>query len=296
MLLCVACVLVAAGCATSQPNLPSITEETTGAHYPGKIIWHDLITHTPEASKRFYSELFGWEFEDLGLDFGAGRTFNYTLIRHRGKLIGGMVDANRLGRPNPQQLSQWVVVMSVADVQAAVAAVSKAGGKILTQPTDVAARGEMAVVEDNQGATLALLRTRDGDPENRVATNGDFLWDEVWTDDVGRAIAFYGSLTGLTAGSRLMSDGHEYQYMGSAGTPRFGLLQRPIAWLAPTWVSYLRVENVASILARVPGLGGTVLVPEQDRAGQKVALIAGPSGAGIGIQTWSGPGVGESDR
>ena len=96
MLLCVACVLVAAGCATSQPNLPSITEETTGAHYPGKIIWHDLITHTPEASKRFYSELFGWEFEDLGLDFGAGRTFNYTLIRHRGKLIGGMVDANRL--------------------------------------------------------------------------------------------------------------------------------------------------------------------------------------------------------
>ena len=295
-LVCVACVLVAAGCATSQLNLPSITEETTNAHYPGKIIWHDLITHTPEASKRFYADLFGWEFEDLGLDFGAGRTVNYTLIRHHGQLIGGMVDANRLGRPNPQQLSQWVVVMSVADVRAAVDAVTKAGGKVLTPPTDVDARGELAVVEDNQGATLALLRTRDGDPANRVAANGDFLWDEVWPDDVERAIAFYGSVVpGLTAQSRTLLGGQVYRYMSSTGTPRFGLLQRPIEWLTPTWSSYLRVENVASIISRVPSLGGSVLVPEQDRAGEKVALIAGPSGAGIAIQTWSGPGGGKSD-
>jgi len=294
---CVAYVLVMAGCATSQPNLPSITEEATNAHYPGKIIWHDLITHTPEASKQFYAELFGWEFEDLGLDFGAGRTVNYTLIRHHGQLIGGMVDANRLGRPNPQQLSQWVVVMSVADVQAAVAAVAKAGGKVLTPPTDVDARGELAVVEDNQGATLALLRTRDGDPGNRVAANGDFLWDEVWPDDVGRAIAFYGRVVpGLTAQSRRLPGGQDYQYMSSEGTPRFGLLQRPIEWLTPTWSSYLRVESVTSIISRVPSLGGSVLVPEQDRAGEKVALIAGPSGAGIAIQTWSGADAGESDK
>ena len=289
--------LLLAGCATSQVNLPSITEQATDVRYPGKIIWHDLITHTPDASKRFYAELFGWEFEDLGLDFGAGRTVNYTLIRHHGQLIGGMVDANRLGRPNPQQLSQWVVVMSVANVQAAVAAVTKAGGKVLTPPTDVDARGELAVVEDNQGAALALLRTRDGDPNNRVAANGDFLWDEVWPDDVGRAIAFYGSVVpGLSAQSRQLPGGRVYQDMSSTGTPRFGLLQRPIEWLAPTWSSYLRVADVASIVSRVPSLGGSVLVPAQDRAGEKVALIAGPSGAGIAIQTWSGSGAGESDR
>jgi hypothetical protein len=294
-LVCVACVLVAAGCATSQPSLPSITEETTNTHYPGKIIWHDLITSTPEASKQFYGLLFGWEFVDLGVDLGLGRTVNYTLIRNRGRLIGGMVDANRLGRPDPKKLSQWVVVMSVADVTAAVAEVRKAGGKILTPPTDVEARGEIALVEDNQGATLALLHTRDGDPHNQAVADGDFLWDEVWPDDVASATAFYAGLTGLTAGTRELSNGREYHYMGSADAPRFGVLHRPIDWLPPTWVSYLRVGNVASIVARVPQLGGTVLVPEQDRAGQRVAMIAGPSGAGIAIQTWSGPGVGESD-
>ena len=65
-LLVVALVFSLQGCSTSQPDLPAITDSPTGTHLSGKIIWHDLITHTPEASKHFYSELFGWEFEDLG--------------------------------------------------------------------------------------------------------------------------------------------------------------------------------------------------------------------------------------
>lgn len=284
------------GCATSQPNLPSITDKATGTRHVGKIVWHDLITHTPEASKRFYGELFGWEFEDLGLDFGLGRTVNYSLIRHQGELIGGMVDANLLGRPHPERLSQWVVVMSVADIDAAVASVKDAGGKILTPPTDVAERGVIAVIEDNQGSGLALLRTRDGDPVERATPVGDFLWDEVWPDDVSRAVAFYERVTSLTADAYISPGGREYQYMGNPGTPRFGLLQRPIAWIAPTWVSYLRVADVASITSRVAALGGTVLVGEQERAGEQVALIAGPSGAGIAVQTWSGRNVAESKQ
>ena len=289
-LLLIAWIAVLQGCASSQPSLPAITATPTGTHLAGKIVWHDLITHTPEASKRFYSELFGWEFEDLGLNFGFGRTVNYSLIRHQGELIGGMVDANHLGRPNPEQLSQWVIAMSVMDVEIAVAAVRAGGGKVLTPPTDVAERGRIALVEDNQGATLVLLQTRDGDPADRDPPVGGFLWDEIWPDDLERAVVFYTQLTELNPSIHATPSGSEYRYMASASTPRFGLLQRPIDGLSPTWVSYVRVEEPALITARVPELGGRVLVPVQEGdMGEHVALISDPSGAGIAIQTWSGP-------
>jgi predicted enzyme related to lactoylglutathione lyase len=284
----IALVCMIQGCATSQPRLPSVTEAPTGYRETGKIIWHDLITHTPEASKRFYQELFGWEFEDLGLDFGFGRTVNYTLIRNRGELVGGMVDANLLGRPDPEQLSQWVVAMSVDDLDAAVATAMEGGGKVLTPPTDVAERGRIALIEDDQGAALALLQTRDGDPVDGDFRLGGFLWDEVWTGNIESAIAFYSRLAKLEVSTFALANGTSYRYMASAGSARFGFLQTPIEDLSPTWTSYLRVEEPADIVARVVGLGGRVLVPLRSRGeGEQAALLAGPSGAGIAIQTWS---------
>jgi predicted enzyme related to lactoylglutathione lyase len=277
------------GCTSSPINLPSITEAPTQQRFPGKVIWHDLISHKPVESKRFYSELFGWTFEDLGLDFGFGRTVNYSLIRHQGELIGGMIDANHLGRDRPEDLSQWVVVLSVKDINAATKQVQADGGKLLTPPRDVAERGILALVEDNQGAALALLQTRHGDPADRTPPIGGFLWDEVWPVDVKQAASFYNSLFNLVPGKYDNKSGTTYQFLASSsGTPRFGLLQQPIKTLPPTWVSYVRVDDPAAITAKVDSLDGRVLVDVQKRdLGGEVALIAGPSGAGIAIQSWS---------
>jgi hypothetical protein len=64
-------VLVAA-CATVNVNLPPITEAPTGERHDGKIVWRDLLTNTPDETRRFYGELFGWEFEKPGIDIGIG--------------------------------------------------------------------------------------------------------------------------------------------------------------------------------------------------------------------------------
>ena len=82
--------------------------------------------------------------------------------------------------------------------------------------------------------------------------------------------------------------GEDSEYFGLAvdGSPRMGILQDPIAELPPTWASYIRVEDM-SVLDRVADLGGAVLLPAEDRPiGGQVALIAGPSGAGVVLQTW----------
>jgi len=109
LLIATSCALLLVACATTNINLPSITESPTGERLPGKIVWHDLLTNDPAASKRFYGELFGWEFEGVSSLAGLGSDTAYTLIRHNGRLIGGMIDTKALN--NRTDISQWVVVM-----------------------------------------------------------------------------------------------------------------------------------------------------------------------------------------
>jgi predicted enzyme related to lactoylglutathione lyase len=284
----IAAVLVTA-CAVTNINLPSVTETPTGERLPGKIIWHDLLTNDVTASKKFYGDLFGWQFESIGSSSGLSDDTAYTLIRHEGKLIGGMIDTVALnGRSD---ISQWVIAMSVTDVDSAARKFSSSGGTVLTPPQDLQRRGRIAVVQDKAGALLALLETRDGDPADRDPEINGFLWDELWTDNIDEASAFYADVAGFESAELDIdnddSSAATYRLLKHGDTPRVGILQRPLPDLNPVWVSYLRVESPAAITARVGDLGGRVIVEAQPRdLGGEVAFVAGPSGAGIALQTW----------
>jgi len=280
--------LAVTGCASLTVDLPSITAAPTGERHPGKIVWRDLLTNDPAASRAFYAGLFGWEFEDVGSLAGLGSDSAYTLIRHNGELIGGMVDTVALnGR---KDISQWIVLMSVDDVEAAVAKASAAGGKLIAGPRDFSRRGTIALISDAGGAIVGLLQTKDGDPADRPPELGDFLWEELWTDDVEKMTSFYEDLGGLQATrldmAREVRDPAGYRVLAAGDRPRLGIMARPLPDLDPVWVSYLRVENPAAITARVADFGGRVIVEARPRAGGQAAFIAGPSGAGIALQTW----------
>lgn len=278
--------LLVAGCATFAPNLPAITDSPTSDRSSGRVVWHDLITDTPEESRAFYGELFGWEFEHPPAFIVDADDHSYMLIRHMGKLIGGMVDAKVFNRD--VEISQWVTVMSVVDLDAAVARVARSGGVVLTAPTDVGSRGTMAVVAGPDKAIIALLQTRDGDPpETKPEVNG-WLWNELWTDDVDAATSFYEGITGLKHDDRVLGSGETgYRVLTDGDTPRAGIMVNPFSGALPVWVNYLRVDDPAAIAARVESLGGRVIVPAQPRdIGGIVAFVAGPSGAGIALQTW----------
>ena len=277
--------LAAIGCSSS--NLPAITDTPTGNNLPGKVVWHDLITDTPDTSRQFFADLFGWEFEQV--DLGVFSAIDYSLIRHNGRLIGGMVDQSQL--PAKSDISQWIAVFSVTDVDAAAKTVSASGGGVVTPPTNLADRGRLAVVTDPQGALFTLLQTNGHDPVDRdEADVGGFLWDELWTSDVDSASGFYQSLVGYEVGDGPALGKSEYRVLSSQDRPRAGIMEMPVEGIDPVWVPYLRVENPAAlhaIVARVESLGGSILLDPQERdIGGQVALIAGPSGAGIALQTW----------
>ena len=278
--------LVVAGCAAVGVNLPPITDEATGERHDGKVVWRDLLTNTPEESRRFYGELFGWEFENPGIDIGAGGEGAYMLIRHDGHLIGGMVDTKSLGKR--ENISQWITTMSVSDIDAAADRVAAAGGNIMTPPRSIGSRGRMAVVADATGAIFAMVQTNDGDPPDREPVNDSWLWDELWTNDVDKATNFYQEVVGFQHTDHDIDDSdHDYRVLKMNDTPRAGVLPNPFEGELPVWVNYLRVEDPSAVTARVEGLGGHILVEAQERAiGGEVAFIAGPSGAGVALQTW----------
>jgi len=283
----------AAGCATVTVDLPAITDAPSGAHDEGRVIWRDLLTATPAESRAFYGELFGWTFEKPGIDVGFGDDDSYMLIRHNGRLIGGMINANRL--KSPENVSQWVTVLSVADVNAATERARSAGAEILTEPRTLLSRGTIAVMRDPEGALFALLQARGGDPAEYEPLIDGFLWDELWTADVDRAARFYESVVGYSPDDRDIGDtGRSYRVMQRDGSPRVGILENPFEGERPVWINYLRVADPAAVTARVEALGGRVLVDAQARdIGGIVAVIVDPSGAGIALQTWPNEEVSE---
>ncbi len=268
------------------PSLPAISETPTGEQDTGRIVWHDLLTDTPAESRAFYGELFGWEFETPPGGIGVGNDDTYMLIRHNGALIGGMVDANALNRDS--DISQWVTVMSVADIDAAAGNVAANGGEILTPPTDVGPRGVMAVVAGPDKAIIALLESRSGDPEAQEPVMNGWLWNELWTDDVDAASQFFGGVAGLSVDDRDVEGSDVvYRLLTDGEQARVAVLPHPFEGQLPVWVNYLRVEDPEAITSRVEALGGRVIVPAQPRPiGGTVAFVAGPSGAGIALQTW----------
>lgn len=270
-----------AACTAANITLPPVTDQPTGAHIPGKVIWHDLLTDDVDSARHFYGELFGWKFESPTV----GQNSAYTLITLNGSRIGGMIDATKIRAD--VDLTQWVSILSVEDVDAATALFKTSGGTVFTEPTDLTDRGRISVVADSQGALVALLRTEGGDPKDQEPQIGGFLWDELWTDDPNQSIDFFRELVAYEDNT-VAIEGEEYRYLSSAGQPRVGIRKNPLPGLTPTWVTFIRVEDPAAITARVEELGGKVFVQAQTNPiGGQVAIIADPAGAGLVIQSWT---------
>jgi predicted enzyme related to lactoylglutathione lyase len=270
--------LLAAGCTAITVNLPPITEAPTDERHNGKVVWRDLLTNTPEASRRFYGE--------PRVFVGVGGGDAYMLIRHNGELIGGMVDTNALGKT--ENISQWITTISVSDIDAAAGRVAGAGGKIINAPEPIGDRGRMAVVEDSTGALFAMIQAQGGDPADSEAVQNGWLWDELWTSNVDTATGFYQTVFGFEHKDHAVENAdRNYRVLQYGDKPRAGVLKNPFGDERPVWVNYIRVVDPSAVTARVEELGGRVLVEAQARPiGGEVAFIAGPSGAGVALQTW----------
>ena len=269
------------GCSSSPPELGSINTPPTGFHEHGAIVWHDLVTSDPDASRRFYAALFGWSFETPAEQ-------GYDTISNAGRRIGGMIDARR--HETGSDGAYWVSAISVDDVNAAAARVTEAGGRVLRGPVIAEKRGHLAIVSDPQGAVFCLVYSATGDPSMQQ-TDYAWLWHELVTPEPSDSIDFYTAALGYAPGRS--GPGGGYRTLVSGGHSRAGVVSSPFLERSALWVPYVRCDDPDAVVRRAESLGATVLIrPDATIRDAGVALIQDPDGAIFAVQRW--PLEGES--
>ncbi len=110
--------------------------------------WNELMSSDPEAAFRFYADLFGWQ-KSQAVDMGAMGT--YQVFSHDGTDIGGMMGLGNSPVP------AWLPYFGTNGVEAAMARITAAGGKVAHGPMEVPGGAFIAVAQDPQGAWFAVV-------------------------------------------------------------------------------------------------------------------------------------------
>lgn len=243
---------------------------------PGNFSWVDLSSRDLEASKSFYSRLFGWNADTIP-DPEAG---GYGMFTLKGKLVAGF--GPTMG---PDQPSAWSTYIATDDIEATVKAISGAGGQIVAGPMDVFDQGRLAVFVDPTGAFTSLWEARAMRGAQLVNEPGTVCWNELDTRDVETAKRFYTKVFGWGE-STSEPGGSSYTEWQLDGRSIGGAMPMPAAVPAEVpsyWLTYFAVDDCDTAVAKAQELGGNVMMAPMDIDPGRFAVLADPQGAAFAV-------------
>ena len=238
----------------------------------GRFVWHDHLSGDPEAAKRFYAELLGWDY-----DVWQAGEFDYPMIKVNDQTHGGFGPAQGGAPPH------WLLHILVDDVDQAAERVKAAGGSIIVDPMDIPEVGRMVVIADPQGAVVSLFASA-GDPPT---SEGVFVWHELMTSDIEDAKRFYGEVVGWETEDMDMGEGLIYTIFTTGDAQRGGGMAIPEGVEAPpSWMTYIGTEDTDATWATAESLGAEeIRAPFDVPTVGRLAIFKDPTGAVIGIYT-----------
>ena len=115
----------------------------------GRICWNGLLTRDPDRAAEFYAAVFGWvpRLENAGAVARPG------VFLADGLAIAGIMPLRDDAAPR----SVWLPFVACSDLGGHVADASRLGGSVWQLPTDIPARGRVAIITDPCGALIGLL-------------------------------------------------------------------------------------------------------------------------------------------
>jgi uncharacterized protein len=261
-------------------NLPPINDPASTEHHPGKIIWADLVTPNLAAAEAFYGGLFGWTFQDIHTSDS-----DYAIALVDGHPIAGVLQK---AIPADRHQPTWLTFIAVRDVETARRIALSQGAKSVYEPRTYQRRGSQAVLSDPQGAVFAMLASTSGDPPDYLAAPGEWIWSSVFARDPNQDAGFYKAVFGYDVFDLPKEDGAQHVILSSDDYARAGVNTLPPGHRLPHWLNFIRVVDAGESSAKAVALGGRILVePYVDRDGGKIAVIADPMGAPIGLMEWT---------
>ncbi len=264
-------------------------------YIPGVPCWADTSQPDPEKGSAFYSNLFGWESEDV-MPEGADGKYFIGRIRGRDAAAVGSIPE---GAPPMALWNSYIWVDSAED---AAAKVTDAGGSIAMAPFDVMDSGRMAVCLDPGGAAFCVWEAREHKGSGVVNEHGSVNFNVLNTRDAEAAKAFYRAVFGwetIDLGGAEMwtlpgyGDHLEEINPGMrAGMKEMGApegFEDVVASLfvlgddqpdTPAhWGVTFAVDDADATAEKATELGGTVVVPPMDAPWVRMTVITDPQGA-----------------
>ena len=117
----------------------------------GSITWFDLTVDDAEGVRDFYEQVVGWKHEAVPM----GDYSDFTMSDERGTGIAGICHARGTNAGTPPQ---WMIYITVADVEESAQRCREGGGEVLVGPKNVGDMGRYCVIKDPAGAVAALFQ------------------------------------------------------------------------------------------------------------------------------------------
>lgn len=245
--------------------------ETAPQWHHGRIIWREHTSQRCDEAKAFYTELFGWKFEEAPMP-----GFVYLMAAVNGQLVAGVMAM-------PDTPPYWMSYVSVADVDAAADAVKANGGTVVHGPADIPEVGRFAVIGDPSGAMITAFcpTAPDGTPDHRPGP-GEFCWETLNSADPSAIGPFYNAVFGWDLKTEGMPVFH-------SGDTQVADVQQNQPGMPSFWLPHVVVADLVDRRDAAQRLGAVVLEPEITVPGVgRLALIQDPAGALISLFEFAG--------
>jgi uncharacterized protein len=247
----------------------------------GAPCWADLWTSDVEGSRKFYSELFGWEAQAPSPEFGG-----YFMFTRAGvPVAGGMGDMGDMRADNT-----WKVYLATDNIAKTIELAEADGAQIVGPSMAVADLGTQAVLIDPTGANLGAWQPGTFPGFTVLDESGSPSWFELLTRDYARAVSFYRSA--FLWDTNAISDTDEMRYTvmrDPGGDGELAGIMDAKAFLPDgqpsQWSIYWHVDDVAAAVAGVKRLGGSLVMDIEDTPYGRLAAVADPAGAQFKLRT-----------
>ncbi len=258
-------------------TFPPLNDPATTETHPGKFVWAELHTADSAAATKFYTGVFGWTA--VALD---QQGVTYIVFSSGNHPVAGL----RPRAPSAaKRAARWINYIAVADLASALSIVTKAGGVVRAPARNFPQIGSEAIITDSEGSPVGLLQSNSGDSADVEPVPGTWNWFHLSVKNPPAAAEFYRQVFSYEVGPDARPGKKDELLLSSGAFNRAGVSFLPDREGAkPGWLGVIRVANLDETLARVPALGGEVVVVPHDAAfGSRFALIADPTGGTVGL-------------
>lgn len=117
----------------------------------GTVGWMDLTVDDAPGVRDFYRTVVGWSASDVNM----GEYADFTMIAPAtGEAVAGVCHARGSNAGMPPQ---WMIYITVADLEASAATCREHGGEVVVEPR-AAGGGRFCVIRDPAGAICGLYQ------------------------------------------------------------------------------------------------------------------------------------------